>query len=119
MYAVPFLAATVGVVFTSLMQETAEHARGTKILFSFASIIIFVVCVVLLQIQVLGPERSMENINFGLQLLVSLATVLVALYVHAIIQNEIGGSPQDDMEQNASTLTKRAQKAAVNPGDFQ
>ena len=118
MYAVPFLAATVGVVFTSLKQETAEHSRGTKLLFSFVAMIIFVICVVLLQIQVLGPAKSVEWINFALQLLVSLATVTVALYVHALIQNE-RGSPQDDMEKNAADLSTRAQTAAATPADFE
>jgi cytochrome bd-type quinol oxidase subunit 2 len=117
MYSVPFLAATVGVVFTSMMQESAEQSRGTKLLFSFVAIIIFVVCAVLLQIQLLGPAKSVEWINFTLQFLVSLITIVAALYVHALIQNE-RGSPQDDMERNAADLTSRAQTAAATPADF-
>ena len=117
MYAVPFLAATVGVVFTSLKQETAEQSRGTKLLISFVAMIIFVVCVVLLQIQVLGPDKSVVWINFVLQFLVSLVTVIVALYVHALIQNE-RGSPQVDMERNADDLNTRAQAAAATAADF-
>lgn len=118
-YAVPFLAATVGVVFSSLVQEPTAHSRGTKILFLSASITIFVVCVILLQIQVFGPKESVQWLNYALQILVSIVTVVVALYVHAIIQNEVGGSPQGDMERNAEQLMDRASGAAVNRKDFE
>lgn len=118
MYAVPLLAATVGVVFASLKQETTELSRGTKFLFSFTAMIIFVVCAVFLQIQVLGPTKSKEWINFALQFVVSLVTVLAALYMHALIQNE-RGSPQSDMQNNAADLSSRVQTAAVTAADFQ
>lgn len=117
-YAVTFLAATVGVVFTSLKQETAEQSRGTKILFSFVGIAIFLFCALLMQIQLLGPPKSLEWINFILQFLVSLLTVVVAVYVHAIIQNE-RGSPQDDMEKNAAELNNRVRTAQATAADFE
>ncbi|CAE6968920.1 hypothetical protein R75471_07313 [Paraburkholderia domus] len=119
MYAVPFLAATVGVVFSSLKQETAAHALGTKILFSFSAMSIFVLCVVFLQIQVLVPAPSVEHLNYILQVIASVVTVIVALYMHAITQNEIGGSPQADMEHNAANLQVRAQSATVSRKDFE
>jgi len=117
-YAIPFLAATVGVVFSSLAKEPSAHSRGTKILFISVAVVIFVVCALLLQIQVFGPDSSVRWINYALQIVVSVATVLIALYAHSIIQNEIGGSPQGDMEKNAALLNDRAGTALVSAKDF-
>lgn len=119
MYAVPFLAATVGVVILSLMQEKAVHSRGTKILFTFVATSIFVVCAILLQIQVHGPDTSVATMNFVFQIVVSLVVVVVCLYMHAIIQNEMRGSPQSDMQENAADLQERAQLATSTKKDFE
>lgn len=116
-YAVPFLAATVGVVITSMKQRARELSSGTKVLFFAWTLPAFVACVVLLQIQVLGPAESLENVNFFLQVVVSLMMVYFATCIHAVVQNE-RGSPQEDMQQEAAALAERARTAVLTAEDF-
>ena len=118
LYAVPFLAATTGSVFSSIAKDSVEHSRGTKALLAFAATTIFFVCALLLQIQLLGPRPTRETENFVFQFIVAALAILTAVYVHAIVQNESSGSAMADMEQAAGELQAKAAAAPVNKKDF-
>lgn len=118
LYAVPFLAATTGPVFSSIVKDSVEHSRGTKALLASAATTVFFVCALLMQIQLLGPRSTLETENFVLQFIVAALAVLTAVYVHAIVQNESSGSAMADMEQAADELQAKAAAAPVNKKDF-
>jgi len=119
LYAVPLLAAITAGVLASIVQDTAEHSRGTKALLVFAAIATFVVCALLLEIQLLRPQTSGDCANFALQFVVSIITVAIAVYIHALIQNETSGSAMADMEKNAEKPQSLAPDATVSSKDFE
>lgn len=119
LYAVPLLAAITGGVLASIVQDNAEHSRGTKTLLVGAAITTFLLCALLLEIQLFGPQTARECVNFVLQFAVSIVTVAIAVYIHALVQNETSGSAMGDMEENAEKLQSRAPTATVSSKDFE